>query len=228
MITINNVSKVYPNGSQAVKNISLQIEKGEFVFIIGSSGSGKSTLIKMLMKELDPSSGEIIINGINTTKMNRSQIPYLRRNLGIVFQDFRLLPKKTVYENVAFAMRVTEASSRHIARNVPTVLSLVGLQNKSRAYPNELSGGEQQRTALARAIVNNPPILIADEPTGNLDPETAWDIMYLLDEINKRGTTVVVATHASDIVDEMQKRVVMLNHGNIVRDVERGGYFDEA
>lgn len=228
MITINNVSKVYPNGSQAVKNISLQIEKGEFVFIIGSSGSGKSTLIKMLMKELDPSSGEIIINGINTTKMNRSQIPYLRRNLGIVFQDFRLLPKKTVYENVAFAMRVTEASSRHIARNVPTVLSLVGLQNKSRAYPNELSGGEQQRTALARAIVNNPPILIADEPTGNLDPETAWDIMYLLDEINKRGTTVVVATHASDIVDEMQKRVVMLNHGNIIRDVERGGYFDET
>ena len=228
MITINNVSKIYPNGSQAVKNISLQIEKGEFVFIIGSSGSGKSTLIKMLMKELDPSSGEIIINGINTTNMSRSQIPYLRRNLGIVFQDFRLLPKKTVYENVAFAMRVTEASSRHIARNVPTVLSLVGLQNKSRAYPNELSGGEQQRTALARAIVNNPPILIADEPTGNLDPETAWDIMYLLDEINKRGTTVVVATHASDIVDEMQKRVVMLNHGNIVRDVERGGYFDEA
>ena len=228
MITINNVSKVYPNGSQAVKNISLQIEKGEFVFIIGSSGSGKSTLIKMLMKELDPSSGEIIINGINTTKMNRSQIPYLRRNLGIVFQDFRLLPKKTVYENVAFAMRVTEASSRHIARNVPTVLSLVGLQNKSRAYPNELSGGEQQRTALARAIVNNPPILIADEPTGNLDPETAWDIMYLLDEINKRGTTVVVATHASDIVDEMQKRVVMLKHGNIIRDVERGGYFDET
>ena len=162
MITINNVSKVYPNGSQAVKNITLEIEKGEFVFIIGSSGSGKSTLIKMLMKELDPSSGEIIINGINTTKMSRSQIPYLRRNLGIVFQDFRLLPKKTVYENVAFAMRVTEASSRHIARNVPTVLSLVGLQNKSRAYPNELSGGEQQRTALARAIVNNPPILIAD------------------------------------------------------------------
>ena len=227
MITIQNVSKVYPNGSQAVNNISLQIEKGEFVFIIGSSGSGKSTLIKMLMKELDPTSGQIIINGINTTKMSRGQIPYLRRNLGIVFQDFRLLPKKTVYENVAFAMRVTEAPTRHIARNVPTVLSLVGLQKKAKCYPNELSGGEQQRTALARAIVNNPPILIADEPTGNLDPETAWDIMYLLDEINRRGTTVVVATHASDIVDEMQKRVVMLNHGNIVRDVEKGGYFDE-
>ena len=227
MITIQNVSKVYPNGSQAVKNISLQIEKGEFVFIIGSSGSGKSTLIKMLMKELDPTSGQIIINGINTTKMSRGQIPYLRRNLGIVFQDFRLLPKKTVYENVAFAMRVTEAPTRHIARNVPTVLSLVGLQKKAKCYPNELSGGEQQRTALARAIVNNPPILIADEPTGNLDAETAWDIMYLLDEINRRGTTVVVATHASDIVDEMQKRVVMLNHGNIVRDVEKGGYFDE-
>ncbi len=225
MITIENVSKVYPNGSQALKNISLNIEKGEFVFIIGSSGSGKSTLIKMLMKELDPTEGNIIINGVNTTTMNRNQIPYLRRNLGIVFQDFRLLPKKTVYENVAFAMRVTEASSRHIARNVPTVLSLVGLQNKMKAYPNELSGGEQQRTALARAIVNNPPILIADEPTGNLDPETAWDIMYLLEEINKRGTTVVVATHASDIVDEMRKRVVMLDHGNIIRDAERGGYF---
>ena len=223
MITIENVSKVYPNGSQALKNISLNIEKGEFVFIIGSSGSGKSTIIKMLMKELDPTEGNIIINGVNT--MNRNQIPYLRRNLGIVFQDFRLLPKKTVYENVAFAMRVTEASSRHIARNVPTVLSLVGLQNKMKAYPNELSGGEQQRTALARAIVNNPPILIADEPTGNLDPETAWDIMYLLEEINKRGTTVVVATHASDIVDEMRKRVVMLDHGNIIRDAERGGYF---
>ena len=225
MITIENVSKVYPNGSQALKNISLNIEKGEFVFIIGSSGSGKSTLIKMLMKELDPTEGNIIINGVNTTTMNRNQIPYLRRNLGIVFQDFRLLPKKTVYENVAFAMRVTEASSRHIARNVPTVLSLVGLQNKMKAYPNELSGGEQQRTALARAIVNNPPILIADEPTGNLDPETAWDIMYLLEEINKRGTTVVVATHASDIGDEMRKRVVMLDHGNIIRDAERGGYF---
>ena len=225
MITIENVSKVYPNGSQALKNISLNIEKGEFVFIISSSGSGKSTLIKMLMKELDPTEGNIIINGVNTTTMNRNQIPYLRRNLGIVFQDFRLLPKKTVYENVAFAMRVTEASSRHISRNVPTVLSLVGLQNKMKAYPNELSGGEQQRTALARAIVNNPPILIADEPTGNLDPETAWDIMYLLEEINKRGTTVVVATHASDIVDEMRKRVVMLDHGNIIRDAERGGYF---
>ena len=225
MITIENVSKVYPNGSQALKNISLNIEKGEFVFIIGSSGSGKSTLIKMLMKELDPTEGNIIINGVNTTTMNRNQIPYLRRNLGIVFQDFRLLPKKTVYENVAFAMRVTEASSRHIARNVPTVLSLVGLQNKMKAYPNELSGGEQQRVAIARAIVNEPAILLADEPTGNLDPETAWDIMYLLEEINKRGTTVVVATHASDIVDEMRKRVVMLDHGNIIRDAERGGYF---
>lgn len=228
MITIKNVSKVYPNGSEALKNISLHIDPGEFVFVIGSSGSGKSTLIKMLMKELEPTSGDIIINGVNTTKMSRKHIPYLRRNLGIVFQDFRLLPKKTVYENVAFAMRVTEASTRYIARNVPTVLSLVGLHSKSKCYPNELSGGEQQRTALARAIVNNPPILIADEPTGNLDPETAWDIMYLLDEINKRGTTVVVATHASDIVDVMQKRVIMLEDGNIIRDVERGGYFDEA
>ena len=162
MIDIRNVRKVYPNGSEALKGVSLHIEKGEFVFIVGSSGSGKSTLIKLLMKELDPTSGSIIINGTDTTKIARKDIPYLRRNLGVVFQDFRLLPNKTVYENVAFAMRVIEAPSKAIKRNVPTVLSLVGLQKKMRAYPNQLSGGEQQRTALARAIVNNPPILIAD------------------------------------------------------------------
>lgn len=228
MITINHVTKIYPNGSEGVKDISIQIEKGEFVFIIGSSGSGKSTLIKLLLKELDPSQGSIIINNINTSNMTPGQIPYLRRNLGVVFQDFRLLQNKTVYENVAFAMQVIEASSRQIRRNVPTVLSLVGLQRKAKAYPKELSGGEQQRTALARAIVNNPPILIADEPTGNLDPETAWDIMTLLDEINKRGTTVVVATHAKDIVDDMQKRVITLQKGHIIRDVSKGGYSDEA
>ena len=228
MIRVENVTKIYPNGSEGVKDVSIEIEKGEFVFFVGSSGSGKSTLIKLLMKELSPTEGQIVINNINTTKMKRNQIPYLRRNLGIVFQDFRLLPTKTVHENVAFAMQVIEAPSRQIKRNIPTVLSLVGLQDKAKAYPNQLSGGEQQRTALARAIVNNPPILIADEPTGNLDPDTAWDIMCLLDEINKRGTTVVVATHAKDIVDLMQRRVITLKNGEVVRDVKKGGYSDEA
>lgn len=228
MISIENVRKVYPNGSEALKGVSIHIERGEFVFIVGSSGSGKSTLIKLLLKELDPTSGRIVINNIDTTKILRKDIPYLRRNLGVVFQDFRLLQNKTVYENVAFAMRVIEAPSKAIRRNVPTVLSLVGLHNKMKAYPNQLSGGEQQRTALARAIVNKPPILIADEPTGNLDPETAWGIMNLLEDINRQGTTVVVATHAKDIVDEMQKRVITLKKGVIIRDVEKGGYSDEA
>ena len=214
MIHMNNVTKVYPNGSTGVENINLHINKGEFVFIVGSSGSGKSTLMKLLLKELDPTEGDIIINKVKTNELNRRQIPYLRRNLGVVFQDFRLLPNKTVYENVAFAMRVIEAPGRIIRRNVPAVLSLVGLGQKGRSYPNQLSGGEQQRTALARAIVNNPPILICDEPTGNLDPETAWGIMQLLDDINKRGTTIVMATHAKDIVDAMQKRVVTLKRGH--------------
>lgn len=228
MIHMNNVTKVYPNGSTGVENINLHINKGEFVFIVGSSGSGKSTLMKLLLKELDPTEGEIIINKVKTNELNRKQIPYLRRNLGVVFQDFRLLPNKTVYENVAFAMRVIEAPGRIIRRNVPAVLSLVGLGQKGRSYPNQLSGGEQQRTALARAIANNPPILICDEPTGNLDPETAYGIMKLLDDINKRGTTIVMATHARDIVDAMQKRVVTLKNGHIVRDIEKGGYSDEA
>lgn len=228
MIHMNNVTKVYPNGSTGVENINLHINKGEFVFIVGSSGSGKSTLMKLLLKELDPTEGDIIINKVKTNKLNRRQIPYLRRNLGVVFQDFRLLPNKTVYENVAFAMRVIEAPGRIIRRNVPAVLSLVGLGQKGRSYPNQLSGGEQQRTALARAIANNPPILICDEPTGNLDPETAYGIMKLLDDINKRGTTIVMATHARDIVDAMQKRVVTLHKGHIIRDIEKGGYSDEA
>ena len=227
MIHLNNVTKMYPNGSRGVENINLHIEKGEFVFIVGSSGSGKSTLMKLLLKELDPTSGDITINKVKTNELSRKQIPYLRRNLGVVFQDFRLLPNKTVYENVAFAMRVIEAPNRVIRRNVPAVLSLVGLGQKGRSLPNQLSGGEQQRTALARAIVNNPPILICDEPTGNLDPETAWGIMDLLEDINRRGTTIVMATHARDIVDEMQKRVVTLQHGHIVKD-KRGGYSDEA
>ena len=228
MIHMNNVTKVYPNGSTGVENINLHINKGEFVFIVGSSGSGKSTLMKLLLKELDPTEGDIIINKVKTNELNRRQIPYLRRNLGVVFQDFRLLPNKTVYENVAFAMRVIEAPGRIIRRNVPAVLSLVGLGQKGRSYPNQLSGGEQQRTALARAIANNPPILICDEPTGNLDPETAYGIMKLLDDINKRGTTIVMASHARDIVDAMQKRVVTLHKGHIIRDIEKGGYSDEA
>lgn len=228
MIKLNNVSMVYPNGSVGVDGVSLHIYKGDFAFIVGNSGSGKSSLIKLILKELNPTKGEIIINNINTTIMKHNEIPYLRRNLGIVFQDFRLLQNKTVFENVAFAMQVIERPKRLIRRNVPTVLSLVGLSEKANAYPRELSGGEQQRCALARAIVNNPPILIADEPTGNLDPDTAWDIMCLLEDINKLGTTVVVATHARDIVDDMQKRVITIKHGKVVKDVEKGGYSDEA
>ncbi len=226
MINIEHVTKVYPNGTIGVEDININIEKGEFVFLVGSSGSGKSTMIKLLLKELDPTEGTITINSVKTGELKRSQIPYLRRNVGVVFQDFRLLPNKTVFENVAFAMQVIEAPTKTIRRNVPTVLSLVGLRDKSKVYPRELSGGEQQRTALARAIVNNPPILIADEPTGNLDPATAWDIMTLLEEINKRGTTVVIATHAKDIVDQMQKRVITLSDGHIIRD-KKGGYSDE-
>ena len=226
MIEFKNVSKKYGTGTVAVDNANFTIEKGEFAFLIGDSGSGKSTMIKMMLKEEDPTSGNIIINGRDITKIKLSKVPYLRRSMGIVFQDFRLLPDKTVYDNVAFAMYVVRASQKHIKRQVPMVLSLVGLSQKAKMYPNELSGGEQQRVALARAIVNNPSMLIADEPTGNLDPNTAWDIMELLNDINLRGTTVVVATHAKDIVDRMNRRVIRIDHGNIVRD-EKGGYDGE-
>ena len=228
MIIMEDVTKTYTSGVPALNGINLHVQIGEFVFIVGKSGSGKSTLIKLLLKELDPTSGKIYVNKKYLNKLTRKKLPYLRRDIGVVFQDFRLLPNKTVYENVAFAMRVIEAPSRIIRRNVPAVLALVGLGQKGRSYPNQLSGGEQQRTALARAIVNNPPILICDEPTGNLDPETAWGIMQLLDDINKRGTTIVMATHAKDIVDAMQKRVVTLKRGHIIRDIEKGGYDDEA
>lgn len=226
MIEFKNVSKKYGTGTVAVDNANFTIEKGEFAFLIGDSGSGKSTMIKMMLKEEDPTSGNIIINGRDITKIKPSKVPYLRRSMGIVFQDFRLLPDKTVYDNVSFAMYVVRASQKHIKRQVPMVLSLVGLSQKAKMYPNELSGGEQQRVALARAIVNNPSMLIADEPTGNLDPNTAWDIMELLNDINLRGTTVVVATHAKDIVDRMNRRVIRIDHGNIVRD-EKGGYDGE-
>jgi cell division transport system ATP-binding protein len=229
LITLENVTKVYEdNGAVALKDVSLNIDKGEFVFIVGSSGSGKSTFIKMLLKEVDPTSGTLIIDDMDITKLKRREVPYLRRKVGVVFQDFRLLPSKTVYDNVAYAMQIVEASPKVIRRTVPQVLSLVGLSKKMKAYPNQLSGGEQQRVALARAIINKPPILLADEPTGNLDPDTAWEIMELLQDINMRGTTVVMATHAKDIVDRMQKRVVTMRKGVVFKDVMEGGYDDEA
>ena len=224
MIEFKNVTKKYDTGTVAVQNANFTIEKGEFAFLVGTSGSGKSTLIKLILKEEEPTSGNIIINKKDTTFLKPSKIPYLRRSMGVVFQDFRLLPDKTVYDNVAYAMYIVRATPRHIRRQVPMVLSLVGLSAKAKMYPDELSGGEQQRVALARALVNNPSMLIADEPTGNLDPETAWDIMTLLNDINMRGTTVVVATHAKDVVDQMKKRVIQINKGVIVRDDKKGGY----
>lgn len=226
MIEFRNVSKTYDTGTEAVHKANFNIEKGEFAFLVGTSGSGKSTLIKLILKEENPTSGNIIINGKDTTYLKPKRVPFLRRSMGVVFQDFRLLPDKTVYENVAFAMYIVKATPRHIRRQVPMVLSLVGLSGKAKMYPNELSGGEQQRVALARALVNNPSMIIADEPTGNLDPETAWEIMNLLKDINARGTTIVVATHAKDIVDRMNKRVIRIDDGNIVRD-EKGGYDSE-
>ena len=228
MIEFRNVSKTYDTGTEAVHKANFNIEKGEFAFLVGTSGSGKSTLIKLILKEENPTSGNIIINGKDTTYLKPKRVPFLRRSMGVVFQDFRLLPDKTVYDNVAFAMYIVNATKRHIRRQVPMVLSLVGLSNKAKVYPNELSGGEQQRVALARALVNNPSMLIADEPTGNLDPDTAWDIMTLLDDINKRGTTVVVATHAKDIVDKMKKRVIQIEDGHIIRDDKKGGYNSEV
>ena len=228
MNEFRNVSKTYDTGTEAVHNANFVIEKGEFAFLVGSSGSGKSTLIKLILKEEEPTKGTIIINGKDTTFLKPKRVPFLRRSMGVVFQDFRLLPDKTVYENVAFAMYIVRATPRHIKRQVPMVLNLVGLANKANVYPNELSGGEQQRVALARALVNNPTMIIADEPTGNLDPDTAWDIMNLLNDINLRGTTVVVATHAKDIVDRMKKRVIQIEHGNIVRDDKKGGYDSEV
>ena len=224
MILLSNVSKTYPNGSTALDDVSFFIERGEFVFIVGPSGAGKSTLIKLLMHEETATSGQVIINNKDIGKHKRRQIPYLRRSMGVVFQDFRLLSNKTVYENVAFAMDIIGASRKEIRKQVPNVLSLVGLSHKAKSYPRELSGGEQQRVALARALVNNPAFLIADEPTGNLNPKVAMEIMELLDNINKRGTTIIMATHAKDIVDTMKKRVIAIEEGKIVRDESRGGY----
>ena len=225
MIEFSNVTKTY-NGNIGIENVSVAIEQGEFVFLVGPSGAGKSTFIKLIIKEINPESGSIKIKGREITNMPNREIPNLRRNIGMVFQDFRLLPRKTVYENVAFAMEVVHKTGRLIKRHVPQALELVGIRDKADRYPDELSAGEQQRVAIARAIINNPRMLIADEPTGNLDPETAWEIMSLLNEINRKGTTIVMVTHSKDIVDRMGKRVIAIENGHIVRD-DVGAYSAE-
>lgn len=227
IIVLNNVSKSYATGAPALNGVSLTIKQGEFVFIVGDSGSGKSTLIKLLLRELLPTSGELYVNGQSLVDLKRRNVPKYRRNLGVVFQDFRLLKDRNVYENVAFAQRIIQVPNREIRKNVPSILSVVGLAGKYKAKPRQLSGGEQQRVALARALINRPPILLCDEPTGNLDPKNSWEIMKLLDQINKKGTTVLVVTHNREIVNEMQKRVITMKKGIIVSDEEKGGYIDE-
>ena len=227
IILLENVSKSYTAGIPALNGINLHINKGEFVFVVGDSGSGKSTLIKLLLRELVPTSGRIFVNGTDVVRLKRRKIPKFRRSLGVVFQDFRLLKDRNVYENVAFAQRIIQMPSREIRKNVPAMLSRVGLAGKYKAKPKQLSGGEQQRVALARALVNRPEILLADEPTGNLDPNNSWEIMKLLEEINESGTTVVVVTHNREIVNAMQKRVITMKKGLIVNDEEKGGYIDE-
>ena len=222
MIVLDNVCKTYSTGVSALNGVNLRIHKGEFVFIVGSSGSGKTTLFKLLLKELEPTSGRIYINSQNIGRLRRRKIPKMRRGMVVVFQDFRLLKDRNIYENIAFAQRVIGKPAKVIRESVPQMLTLVGLADKAEAFPNELSGGEQQRVSLARALVNNPPILLADEPTGNLDPTNAWEIMMLLEDINKRGTTVVVVTHNQDIVERMQKRVITIDKGVVVSD-EKGG-----
>ena len=227
MITLKNVTKEYNKGNIGLEDVSLDIAKGEFVFIVGKSGSGKTTLMKLLQKELDVTSGQIIVNGQDYKKLTQRNLPKFRRQMGMVFQDFRLLKDRNVYENVAFAQRVIERPNRVIKKRVPEILTLVGLAEKYKSFPRELSGGEQQRVAIARAIVNEPAILLADEPTGNLDPTNSWEIMKLLEEANDRGTTVLVVTHNQEIVNEMQKRVVTMKKGVIVSDEKKGGYKHE-
>ena len=224
MLIMSDVSKVYPGGSMALQDVNVHIEPGEFVFVVGPSGAGKSTFIKMLFREVLPTTGSIFVNGVDILSLTPKEIPFLRRQLGIIFQDYRLLPDRTVFENVAFAMQVIEAPHRKIKRQVMNVLDLVGLRHRANAYPNELSGGEQQRIAIARAIVNDPVFVIADEPTGNLDPETSWDIMEIFKEINATGTTIVMATHDKEVVDAMGKRVIASEKGRIVRDEKEGVY----
>ncbi len=224
MIHMTGISKVFSTGSVALSDITVDIEKGDFVFVVGPSGAGKSTFIKLIFREELPTSGELIVNGRNVGEILPAEVPYLRRSLGIVFQDYRLLPNKTVFENVAFAMRVVEAPRREIQKRVGNVLELVGLKNKARNFPSQLSGGEQQRVAIARAIVNKPLVVIADEPTGNLDPDTSWEIMKIFERINKTGTTIVMATHDKTVVDGMKKRVIAIEKGRIVRDQAKGAY----
>ena len=227
MIILDNVSKSYSSGQPALNNISLHIKQGEFVFIVGNSGSGKSTLIKLLLKELEPTEGTITVNGTELGTLKRRNVPKYRRKIGVVFQDFRLLKDRNVYENIAFAQRIIQTPTREIKKQVPRMLSMVGIAEKYKSYPKQLSGGEQQRVALARALVNKPELLLADEPTGNLDPKNSWEIMKLLEQINKQGTTVLVVTHNREIVDAMQKRVVTMQKGIIVSDEEKGGYIYE-
>ncbi len=227
IIFLDNVSKSYSTGSPALNGVTLSIGRGEFVFIVGDSGSGKSTLIKLLLRELTATSGSVYVMGNDLAKLKHRQIPRFRRNLGVVFQDFRLLNDRNVYENVAFAQRIVEIPVSEIRKNVPAILATVGLAGKYKAKTKQLSGGEQQRVALARALVNNPSVLLADEPTGNLDPNNSWEIMKLLEEINESGTTVVVVTHNREIVNAMQKRVITMKKGVIISDEEKGGYIDE-
>ncbi|GAB7387985.1 cell division ATP-binding protein FtsE [Bacillaceae bacterium] len=224
MIEMVDVWKTYPNGTSALKGINIKIDKGEFVYVVGPSGAGKSTLMKLIYREEKPTKGQIFLNQFNISRLKERQIPRVRRSVGVIFQDFKLLPRLTVYENVAFAMEVIEAPRNKIKPRVMEVLELVKLKHKARALPDELSGGEQQRVAIARALVNNPGLLIADEPTGNLDPETSWGIVKLLEEINDRGTTVVMATHNREIVNTLRKRVIAVEDGRIVRDEQRGEY----
>ena len=227
LIRVNDVQKTYKTGTVALYDFNLSIKKGEFVFVIGSSGSGKSTFIKMLYREEKPDKGSIIIGGINVAKLRNRKVYVLRRKLGVVFQDFKLLSKLTVYENVAFAMEVLGYDKKEIHKRVMEVLNLVGLKSKVRQFPDQLSGGEQQRVVIARAIVNKPKLLICDEPTGNLDPDTSMEIMKVLEDINAMGTTIVMATHDRDIVDRMKKRVIVLDHGKLVKDIEKGSYSNE-
>ncbi len=224
MIDFKNVTKVYNNNVLALSNLNVHIDQGEFVFLVGPSGAGKSTFIKMLLKEVDPTAGSVIVAGSDLTKLTRKEVPYYRRKIGVVFQDFRLIQSLNVFDNVAFALRVIGSSEKDIQKKVPAVLSMVGLSKKRDALPTELSGGEQQRVSIARAIVNSPSLLIADEPTGNLDPETSLEIMDILSDISRAGTTSVMATHARDIVDSMKKRVIAIEKGVIARDEERGKY----
>jgi cell division transport system ATP-binding protein len=225
MISLRGVSLLYPNGVRALDQVSLEIAKGEFVFLVGHSGTGKSSLLRLLYREMPPTSGDITVDGIRVDRLPGRRVPALRRHLGVVFQDFKLLPDKTVWENVAFAMQVTGAPTKEILRQVPRALDLVGLSHRSRMYPDELSGGEQQRTAIARALVNNPKILLCDEPTGNLDPANTTEIVDLLLRINLKGTTIVVATHNQAVVDRMRRRVVRLENGKVATDKERGYYY---